>query len=138
MKQLIDAGVDRVYLGDSTGEATPQQIVEITGAVRDAVDFPLTIHIHDNRGQALAAIMAVLLEGWFDIEFDSALGGMGGCQFIEAAGNVCTEDLVFMLEGMGVSTGFSLQRLVDLVGEVQALYDYRWPPTSVTMEYQSG
>jgi len=124
VRRLIDAGADQVYLGDSTGEATPQQIVEITGTIRDAVRFPLIVHIHDNRGQALAAIMAILLEGWHDIEFDTAIGGMGGCQFIEAAGNVCTEDTVFMLEGLGVATGFSLPRLVELVKEVQGLYDY--------------
>ena len=86
------------------------------------MDFPLTIHIHDNRGQALAAIMAVLLEGWFDIELIRSVG------WVVASSSrllgTSTEDLVFMLEGMGVSTGFSLQRLVDLVGEVQALYDY--------------
>jgi hydroxymethylglutaryl-CoA lyase len=124
VEPMVQAGADRIYLSDSTGEAAALQVVETVTRARDEVKARLTVHLHDNRGQAVAAILGLLLEGIHDVDFDTAIGGLGGCPFIEAAGNVATEDVVFMLEGMGVDTGFDLDRLVDVSVRVQALYDF--------------
>lgn len=122
---MAEAGADTIYLSDSTGEATAAQVVEVVTKVKDRVKtVPITVHLHDNRGQAVAAILAVLLHGDGDVILDTAIGGMGGCPFIEAAGNVATEDVAFMLDGIGVSTGLDIAKLVEIAREIQALYDF--------------
>lgn len=122
---MAAAGIDTVYLSDSTGEATPAQVVEVVERVKQAVHgVPITIHLHDNRGQSVAAILAVLMTGHSDVLLDTAIGGLGGCPFIEAAGNVATEDVALMLEGIGVGTGLDLAKLVATAKEIQSLYDF--------------
>ena len=100
-------------LSDTTGYANPAQIRRLIRAVRAAVgDDKLTgVHLHNTRGLGLANVLAALDEGI--TTFDSSLGGLGGCPFAPgASGNIVTEDLVFMLEAMGLDTGIDIQRLL--------------------------
>ena len=103
--RMMEWSVEEVSLADSTGMANPVQIRTFTSAVRDRIgDTPLVLHLHDTRGAGLANLVAALQEG-VD-RFDTSLGGMGGCPFIRGAtGNIATEDTVYLLEQMGISTG---------------------------------
>lgn len=101
-------------LADTMAWATPASIQRVVGAVRERFPaLPLSLHLHDTRGMGIANAYAGLRMG-ID-RFDGAVAGLGGCPFAAhrgAAGNVCTEDLVFMCEEMGVETGIDLERLV--------------------------
>ena len=110
---LMAAGCDEVGLSDTTGYANPAQVKALVRAVRAAIgDDRLTgLHLHNTRGLGLANVMAGLDAGI--TTFDSSLGGLGGCPFAPgASGNIVTEDLVFMLEAMGLRTGIDLPRLL--------------------------
>ncbi|MNK66137.1 Hydroxymethylglutaryl-CoA lyase YngG [compost metagenome] len=113
IRELLDMGVREISLGDTVGLANPQQVTRFVE--RLAPDFDLgvfALHFHDTRGTALANVLAGLMAGI--TTFDSSLGGLGGCPYAPGAtGNVATEDLVYMLEEMGVSTGLDLNRLVE-------------------------
>jgi len=113
VRELLDMGVREISLGDTVGLANPQQVTRFLELL--AADFDLgafALHFHDTRGTALANVLAGLLAGI--TTFDSSLGGLGGCPYAPGAtGNVATEDLVYMLEEMGVSTGVDLNRLVE-------------------------
>jgi hydroxymethylglutaryl-CoA lyase len=102
---------DGVALADTVGYANPAQIRRLFRKVRDAIGDKLeAAHLHNTRGLGLANALAAYEEGVR--HFDSSMGGLGGCPFAPgASGNVITEDLVFMFEAMGVSTGISLDRL---------------------------
>lgn len=108
---LFERGAYQVSLGDTIGVGTPKQTREIVRAF--LAEFPasaLALHMHDTRGTALANILIGLELGIRT--FDSAVGGLGGCPYAPgAAGNVATEDLVYMLDGMGIRTGVDLQKL---------------------------
>ncbi len=110
---LAKAGVDKIMLADTVGYGHPAQIKEVVRAVRDAIGPVLYgLHLHDTMGLGLANALAGLEEGIR--AFDSCLGGLGGCPYAPgASGNVVTEDLVFMLESMGFSTGIDLPRLLE-------------------------
>lgn len=109
----IAAGAQEVGLSDTTGYANPSQVRRLVRRVKAAVGANRlrTLHLHNTRGLGLANALAGLEEG---IEtLDSSLGGLGGCPFAPgASGNIVTEDLVFMLEAMGVSTGIDVERLL--------------------------
>ena len=109
---LAQAGADTVSLADTVGYANPAQIRAVLRAVRASVGNRLEkLHLHDTMGLGLANALAGLDEGIR--AFDSALAGLGGCPFAPgASGNIVTEDLVFMLESMGFSTGIDLRRLI--------------------------
>jgi len=109
---LAATGVDRVALADTVGYGNPAQIRAVVRAVRAAIGPKLSgLHLHDTMGLGLANVLAGLEEGVR--AFDSALAGLGGCPFAPGAlGNITTEDLVFMLESMGFSTGIDLGRLI--------------------------
>lgn len=110
---LAGAGVDSIVLADTVGYGNPAQVRRLVGAVRAAVGSVLTkLHLHDTMGLGLANVLAGLDS---DIrEFDAAMGGLGGCPFAPgASGNIVTEDLVFMLESMGMRTGIDLDRLLE-------------------------
>ncbi len=112
-ESLMEAGCDEVGLSDTTGYANPAQVKDLVKRVRGAVgDHALSgLHLHNTRGLGLANVLAGLEVGI--TTFDSSLGGLGGCPFAPgASGNIVTEDLVFMLEAMGLRTGIDLTRLL--------------------------
>ena len=111
--RLHAMGCYEVSLGDTIGIGTPVKAREMLRAVADAVPmYALAVHFHDTRGQALANILACLEEGVRVV--DSAVSGTGGCPYAKgASGNVATEDVVYMLEGMGMRTGVDLAALVE-------------------------
>jgi hydroxymethylglutaryl-CoA lyase len=112
---VIGAGCDEVGLSDTTGYANPAQVKELVLRVRRAVgERSLAgLHLHNTRGLGLANVLAGLE---VDIRtFDSSLGGLGGCPWAPgASGNVVTEDLVFMLQAMGLRTGIAIDRLLSV------------------------
>ncbi|MEI7297451.1 hydroxymethylglutaryl-CoA lyase [Paraburkholderia tropica] len=109
----IEAGADFVSLGDTTGFANPAQVRRLHRRVSNAVGARLnSMHFHDTRGLGLANVLAALDCGVR--KFDASLGGLGGCPHAPGAtGNIVTEDLVFMLESMGLSTGIDIDKLVS-------------------------
>lgn len=112
-RRLHEAGCYEVSLGDTIGIGTPGKARAMLRAVAAEVPMAaLAIHFHDTRGQALANILACLEEGVAVV--DSAVSGTGGCPYAPgASGNVASEDVVYMLEGMGIATGVDLPALVD-------------------------
>ena len=119
-EQLMAAGCDEVGLSDTTGYANPAQVRSLTRAVWAAVGREkLTgLHLHNTRGQGLANVVAALDIGLTTL--DASLGGIGGCPFAPgASGNIVTEDLVFLLEAMGLRTGIDIARLLEVRRLVQ-------------------
>jgi hydroxymethylglutaryl-CoA lyase len=111
-EQLMAAGCDEVGLSDTTGYADPAAVKRLIGLVRGVVgERALTgIHLHNTRGLGLANALAALEAGLDTL--DASLGGLGGCPFAPgASGNIVTEDLVFMLDAMGIETGIDLDKL---------------------------
>src|SRR6266403_1542872 len=127
-KTLWDLGCYEISLGDTIGVGTPVKARQLLRAVAGAVPMvDLAMHFHDTYGQALANLYAGMEEGARVI--DSAAGGLGGCPYAPGAtGNVATEDVVYMLEGMGVATGVDMAKLVAATNEVSRLIDR--PPVS--------
>jgi hydroxymethylglutaryl-CoA lyase len=111
-KKLAELGCYEISLGDTIGIGTPRKAREVARAVAQEISVDrLAGHFHDTRGQALANILFCMEEGVR--VFDSSVAGIGGCPFAPgAAGNVSTEDLVFMLEGIGIATGVNLREAV--------------------------
>jgi hydroxymethylglutaryl-CoA lyase len=111
-QELAEAGVREVVLADTTGLATPRQVEEVIAALQRRVPgIELGCHFHNTRNAGLANVMAAL--GLGVRRFDAGVGGIGGCPFApQAAGNIATEDLVHMLNGMGIETGIRLERLI--------------------------
>jgi isopropylmalate/homocitrate/citramalate synthase len=111
---LLEMGVEELSLGDTIGVATPNQVVDVLGLLLTEGAIPveqLAVHFHDTRGTALANVLAALQMGIHIV--DSSAGGLGGCPYAPgAAGNLATEDLLYMLHGMGISTGVNLDQVV--------------------------
>jgi len=111
----FDVKVPELTLADTVGWATPRAVSRLVGAVRERwPDIPVGLHLHDTRGTGLANAFAALQLGI--MAFDASCGGLGGCPFAGhkgAAGNICTEDLVFLCEEMGIDTGIDLDRLIE-------------------------
>jgi isopropylmalate/homocitrate/citramalate synthase len=110
--RLLDLGVFEVAISDTIGVAHPGQIAEVLDAVTPRVPLSqVALHLHDTRGTALANVLAGLQYGV--TTFDSAAGGLGGCPYAPgASGNLATEDLLYMLDGLGIETGVSLPGVV--------------------------
>jgi len=123
--RVVDAyaalGIDRLTLGDTTGMATPPTVARLVQAI--AGRFPqmrVALHFHNTRGIGLANVMVGLDLGIR--EFESSIGGLGGCPFAPGAtGNVCTEDLVYLLEESGFDTGVDLEALIAVAQRVEAI-----------------
>jgi len=114
-EQLMAAGCDEVGLSDTTGYANPAQVRRLVRSVKNTVgeDKLTGVHLHNTRGLGLANALAAIEEGITTI--DSSLGGLGGCPAAPgASGNIVTEDLVFMLESMGLSTGIDIEKLLNV------------------------
>ncbi len=112
-RRLLEMGCYQISLGDTIGAGTPLQTRRILELfLAEIPREKIAMHMHDTRGTALANILVGLEMGIRD--FDASIGGMGGCPYAPgAAGNVATEDLVYMLHGMGIETGIDLERLVE-------------------------
>jgi hydroxymethylglutaryl-CoA lyase len=110
-RRLWELGLDELALGDTIGVATPlavQEVIAATGVPRDAI----AVHFHDTYGQALANVLAALQAGVTTV--DASVAGLGGCPYAKSAtGNLATEDLVYMLDGLGIATGVDLAAVVD-------------------------
>jgi hydroxymethylglutaryl-CoA lyase len=112
-RRLVDLGASQLSLGDTIGVGTAGHVRELLGALNEAglPNESLAVHFHDTYGQALANAYAALQHGI--TTFDASAGGLGGCPYAESAtGNLATEDLVWMLHGLGIETGVDLQQLV--------------------------
>ncbi|POX56119.1 hydroxymethylglutaryl-CoA lyase [Streptomyces sp. Ru71] len=112
-RALLDMGCDELSLGDTIGVATPGHVTALLTALGEAGVGPQTlgVHFHDTYGQALANTLAALQHGVTTV--DASAGGLGGCPYAKSAtGNLATEDLVWMLHGLGIDTGVDLGRLV--------------------------
>ncbi len=111
-RSLVDLGVDEVAVSDTIGMATPGDVARVLGALLDELPADkLALHFHDTRGTALANVLMGLQMGI--ATFDSAAGGLGGCPYAPGAtGNLATEDLVYMLNGLGIETGVSIDGVV--------------------------
>jgi hydroxymethylglutaryl-CoA lyase len=113
-KRLFDLGASELSLGDTIGVGTPGHVVALLDGFNSAglADDVLAMHFHDTYGQALSNAMAALRHGV--TTFDASAGGLGGCPYAKSAtGNLATEDLVWMLRGLGIETGVDLERLVE-------------------------
>ena len=112
-KRAADAQPREVALADTIGVAVPAQVAETVARVREAVGpLPVRVHFHNTRGSGLANVWAAVAAGATIV--DASLGGLGGCPFAPgAAGNVATEDVVYMLERSGIATGLALLDLVE-------------------------
>jgi len=111
---LLEMGIGELSLGDTIGVATPNQVVDVLGLLLTEGAIPverLAVHFHDTRGTALANVLMALQLGISIV--DSSAGGLGGCPYAPgAAGNLATEDLLYMLHGMGIHTGVDLEKVV--------------------------
>lgn len=118
-KRFSELGFVGVGLGDTTGMATPPLVAERCRHLQAEVpDLPITLHFHNTRGIGLANVMAGLNEG-ID-RYESSFAGLGGCPFAPGAtGNICTEDLVFLLHEMGIETGIDLEKLCGVARRVE-------------------
>lgn len=125
--RLAELGVCGITLGDTTGMATPPLIEAYCGELMRR--FPgreIALHLHNTRGIGLANVMAALAIGVS--RFESSIGGLGGCPFAPGAtGNICTEDLVYLLHEMGISTGIDLTRLIEVARQVEATVGHPLP-----------
>jgi hydroxymethylglutaryl-CoA lyase len=112
-RKLVDMGLYQLSLGDTIGVGTPRQTEAILESLMKYIPVEkLALHMHDTRGTALANALVGLSAGV--TTFDASIGGLGGCPYAPgAAGNLATEDAVFMFHGMGVETGINLDRLVE-------------------------
>ena len=126
-KEYKKMGFRGVTLGDTTGMATPVVVTDAINAIRDNVpDFNITLHFHNKRGVGLANVMTGLNEGITD--YESCFGGMGGCPFApNATGNICSEDLIYLLHEMGIKTGIDLDKIISVAKKVENLVGHKLP-----------
>jgi len=125
--RLADLGVFEVAISDTIGIAHPGQVPGVLDAVLARVPASqVALHFHDTRGTALANVLASLPYGI--ATFDAAAGGLGGCPFAPgAAGNLATDDLIYMLDGLGIETGVSLAAISDASAFIASKLDHRLP-----------
>lgn len=125
--RLRDLGVYELVISDTIGAATPGDVLRVLEAAeRDLRVVEMALHFHDTRGTALANVLAGLDYGV--TTFDSSAGGLGGCPFAPgAAGNLATEDLLFMLHGLGIKTGVSLDKVAAASRFLESKLDHPLP-----------
>ena len=125
--KLLDLGVYEVAISDTIGAATPGDVLRVLGAVGARLPLHQTaLHFHDTRGAALANVLAGLDYGV--TTFDSSAGGLGGCPYAPgAAGNLATEDLLFMLNGLGIDTGVSIDEAASASRFIETKLDHALP-----------
>ena len=125
--RAVADGADTVSFGDTTGMATPRRVRDLVGGFRSRhPDIPLNLHFHNTRGTGLANVLAALELGVDD--FDASVGGLGGCPYAPGAtGNIATEELVHMVEDMGVATGVDLAAMIDAAAEAERIVGRELP-----------
>jgi hydroxymethylglutaryl-CoA lyase len=135
--RLLAMGCHQVSLGDTIGVGTPNQVRDLAGELlRHATRDQLALHLHDTRGTALANVLAGLEAGLRT--FDASIGGLGGCPYAPgAAGNLATEDLVYMLHGMGYETGTDWDKLVAAGALAERVVGRRLPGKALQAELAS-
>jgi hydroxymethylglutaryl-CoA lyase len=126
-KDLVTAGADTLCLSDTTGMASPLTVHQLLDSVRPvAGSLPIILHLHDTRGLGLANVMAAMSFGIS--HFDTALAGMGGCPFIQgAAGNIATEDTLYLLSSLNIETGLNLSKIAACSRDLEAFFGKRFP-----------
>ena len=124
---LYEMGCYEISLGDTIGAATPGEVITLLDLlIRDLPVATLAVHFHDTRGTALANVLAALAGGICTV--DASAGGLGGCPFAPgASGNLATEDLLYMLHGMGIETGVALASVVEASRWLAPLLDHPLP-----------
>ena len=140
VQQILDVAeehnvtLDYVTLADTMAWATPAAIKRVLGALRERwPDLPFSLHLHDTRGMAIANAFAGLEMGV--ARFDAAVAGLGGCPFAGhsgAAGNICTEDLVFLCNEMGIETGVDLDALLEASRFAETIVGHALPSSLLT------
>lgn len=130
-EKLFDYGVDEISLGDTIGSAVPSQVEQLLEAVLGR--FPedkIIMHFHNTRGMAIANIMTSLQNGI--TRFDSSVGGLGGCPYAPgAAGNVATNDVLYLLHGLGIETGIKESKIQDAAFYIQNKLNKELPSKSL-------
>ena len=124
---LVEMGVFEISVSDTIGIAHPGQIPTVVGAVAARVPLAMiALHFHDTRGTALANVLTALQLGV--TTFDASAGGLGGCPYAPGAtGNLATEDLIYMLDGLGIESGVHLQKLVAASAFIESRIGHRLP-----------
>jgi hydroxymethylglutaryl-CoA lyase len=125
--RAVADGADCISFGDTTGMATPRRVRELIGEFRSAYpDMPLNLHFHNTRGTGLANVLMALELGVAD--FDASVGGLGGCPYAPGAtGNIATEELVHMVEDMGIATGIDLESMIDAAADAERIIGRQLP-----------
>jgi isopropylmalate/homocitrate/citramalate synthase len=126
--KLLDLSVDEISLGDTIGVATPAGVYDVIETLYDSgvTRGVLALHFHDTRGTALANVFAGLECGI--TTYDASAGGLGGCPYAPgASGNLATEDLLYLLEGLGIATGVTLARVVEASRRLSESLGHRPP-----------
>jgi len=126
--KLLDLAVDEISLGDTIGVATPADVYDVIETLYESgvTRGVLALHFHDTRGTALANVLAGLQCGV--TTFDASAGGLGGCPYAPgASGNLATEDLLYLLEGLGIQTGVTLARVVEASRKLSESLGHRPP-----------
>ncbi|HEX9035230.1 MAG TPA: hydroxymethylglutaryl-CoA lyase [Streptosporangiaceae bacterium] len=120
-------GADSISFGDTTGMATPSRVWSLVGEFRSAQpEMPLNLHFHNTRGAGLANVLAALELGVSD--FDASVGGLGGCPYAPGAtGNIATEELVHMVQDMGIDTGVDLEAMIEAAADAERIVGRRLP-----------
>jgi hydroxymethylglutaryl-CoA lyase len=125
--RAVADGADTISFGDTTGMATPTRVQRLVAEFRSAQpDTTLNLHFHNTRGTGLANVLAALQLGVAD--FDASIGGLGGCPYAPGAtGNIATEELVHMVEDMGVGTGIDLTALIEAAADAERIIGRQLP-----------
>ena len=125
--RAVADGADAISFGDTTGMATPSRVRDLVGSFRSRhPDVPLNLHFHNTRGTGLANVLAALELGVDD--FDASVGGLGGCPYAPgASGNIATEELVYMVEDMGVGTGVDLAAMIEAAAAAERIVGRELP-----------
>ena len=128
--RAVADGADSISFGDTTGMATPARVWSLVGEFRSAYpDTALNLHFHNTRGTGLANVLAALELGVAD--FDASVGGLGGCPYAPGAtGNIATEELVHMVEDMGIGTGVDLEAMIDAAADAERIVGRSFRPRS--------
>ncbi len=126
-RALVTAGADMLCLSDTTGMATPLTVHQILGSTISAAgNLPIVLHLHDTRGLGLANVMAAMSCGIS--HFDTALAGMGGCPFVQgAAGNIATEDTIYLLSSLNIETGLNLSKIAACSRDMDVFFGKHFP-----------